>query len=233
MITRKELYDLVWSQPMTKVCDRFDVSSSYMARVCSLLNVPRPPRGYWAKLAVGKAPAAETLPDALPGDQLTWNEKGGPRPPSPPRRPTIPRARRSSVQKRAASTDIHPLIQSSRAEFLRLRPRENGGYLKPFKKLLPDVSASDAQLDRVLGVAGKLYNELEALAARVVIAPGDRRWHCKSVDEREVPQKDRQYSLSGISALGDRAPRRGVTEAGPPRISGLAGLVSVLGLPAG
>ena len=31
----------------------------------------------------------------------------------------------------------------------------------------------------------------------------------------------------------DRVPRRGVTEAGPPRISGLAGLVSVRGLPAG
>ena len=33
--------------------------------------------------------------------------------------------------------------------------------------------------------------------------------------------------------IGDRVPRRGVIEAGPPRISGLAGLVSVRGLPAG
>ena len=31
----------------------------------------------------------------------------------------------------------------------------------------------------------------------------------------------------------DRVPRRGVTEAGPPRMSGSAGLVSVRGLPAG
>jgi len=206
MVTREELYDLVWSQPMTKVCERFSVSSSYMARVCTLLNVPRPPRGYWAKLAVGKAPAAEALPGAQPGDQQSWNEKGGPLPASPPRRPTIPRARRSPVQKRIASTDIHPLIRSSRAEFLRSRPRENGGYLKLFKKLLPDVSASDAQLDRVLGVASRLYNELEALGARVVIAPGDRRWHCKSVDEREVPQKDRQYSYRSSTAWSPMRP---------------------------
>ena len=206
MVTREELYDLVWSQPMTRVCERFDVSSSYMARVCTLLNVPRPPRGYWAKLAVGKAPAAEALPDPLPGDQLTWNEKGGPLPASPQQRPSIPRKRRSPVQKRTASTGIHPLIRSARAEFLRSRPRENGGYLKPLKKLLPEVSASDAQLDRVLQVASRLYNELEALGARVVIAPGDRRWHCKSVDEREVPQKERQYSYRSSTAWSPMRP---------------------------
>ena len=34
-------------------------------------------------------------------------------------------------------------------------------------------------------------------------------------------------------AVPDRAPLRGVTEGGPARISGLAGLVSVRGLPAG
>ena len=31
VITREELYALVWSQPLTTVCKRFDVSSSYMA----------------------------------------------------------------------------------------------------------------------------------------------------------------------------------------------------------
>jgi len=40
---------------MLKVTAQFGVSSSYMARVCTLLYIPRPERGYWAKLAVGKA----------------------------------------------------------------------------------------------------------------------------------------------------------------------------------
>jgi hypothetical protein len=54
-VSRETLYELVWSQPMLKVATRYGVSSSYMARVCTLLNVPRPERGYWAKLAVSSS----------------------------------------------------------------------------------------------------------------------------------------------------------------------------------
>lgn len=66
---------------------------------------------------------------------------------------------------------MHPLVRNYRPEFLRSRPSETGGYLKPFKKLLPDVTCSEACLDRALNLASTLYNELEALGARVVIAP--------------------------------------------------------------
>ena len=52
MVLREELYQLVWSKPMIKVAEQLGVSGSYMARVCTVLNVPRPERGYWAKLAV-------------------------------------------------------------------------------------------------------------------------------------------------------------------------------------
>lgn len=62
---------------MLKVAARFNVSSSYMARICTLLNVPRPERGYWAKFAVGKASLPKPpLPDARPGDELVWSRNG-------------------------------------------------------------------------------------------------------------------------------------------------------------
>jgi len=76
MVSREELYELVWSMSMTKVAENFSVSGSYMARVCSLLRVPRPERGYWAKLDVGKASAVPELPETLPGDQLFWPQEG-------------------------------------------------------------------------------------------------------------------------------------------------------------
>jgi hypothetical protein len=76
MVSREELYRLVWTEPMSKVAEQFDVSGSYLARVCTLLNVPRPERGYWAKLAVGRAPSQTPLPAPQPGDPLQWRNGG-------------------------------------------------------------------------------------------------------------------------------------------------------------
>jgi hypothetical protein len=67
-LSHDELYAVVWAQLMLKVAARYKMSSSYMASVCSFLNVPRPARGYWAKLAVGKAAVAPPLPQPNPGE---------------------------------------------------------------------------------------------------------------------------------------------------------------------
>src|SRR6476659_4185113 len=74
-ITREELYKEIWSEPATKLAQRYDVSSSYLARVCEALNVPHPPRGYWARKASGEKMPIPPLPPAGPGDPLSW-EKG-------------------------------------------------------------------------------------------------------------------------------------------------------------
>jgi hypothetical protein len=74
-ITRDELYKEIWNEPATKLAHRCDVSSSYLARVCEALNVPHPPRGYWARRAVGEQMPIPPLPTAGPGDPLSW-EKG-------------------------------------------------------------------------------------------------------------------------------------------------------------
>jgi hypothetical protein len=46
VVTREELYELVWSTPMIRVAEKFEVSGSYLARMCTELRVPRPERGY-------------------------------------------------------------------------------------------------------------------------------------------------------------------------------------------
>ena len=53
-LDREKLYELAWSMPMTALAKKCGVSSSYLARVFTQMNVPRPERGYWAKLAAGK-----------------------------------------------------------------------------------------------------------------------------------------------------------------------------------
>ena len=77
MVSREELYSLVWSTPMVGVAKKISVSGSYMARVCSILNVPRPERGHWARVEGGQAPKRPKLPPALPGEPQFWSREGG------------------------------------------------------------------------------------------------------------------------------------------------------------
>lgn len=71
-LTRKELYELIWSKPMTKVARDFEVSDVWIGKVCREANIPRPPVGYWQKLDAGKKPSRKPLPPAklLAGDTI-------------------------------------------------------------------------------------------------------------------------------------------------------------------
>jgi len=198
MVSREELYQLVWSSPMTKVAEQFGVSGSYMARVCSVLNVPRPERGYWAKLAVGRAPAADPLPEAQPGDQLHWSKDGEliERPKSP--RLTPPQ-RRADMPVKIPRTSVHGLVRGAKEQFLNSRPVDEGAYLKPYKKLLVDVTASKDCLDKALDFANDLFNALHSVGHRVVLGSAGARLHRAAFDEHEVPKKQRNQYYYGSS----------------------------------
>ena len=47
-LSREDLYELVWSKPMTHASKDLDISDVMLGKMCKQLNVPRPPRGYWA-----------------------------------------------------------------------------------------------------------------------------------------------------------------------------------------
>jgi hypothetical protein len=52
--TRRQIYDLVWSKPLSKIGREFKISDQKLAKVCRRLDIPVPPPGYWQKVAHGK-----------------------------------------------------------------------------------------------------------------------------------------------------------------------------------
>jgi hypothetical protein len=189
MISRDELYRLVWSEPMIKIAERFGVSGSYLARICSLLNVPRPERGYWAKLEVGKAPPQKPLPEPKAGDPLHWSKEAKPVV-RPKPKPQTPRTVERKV--RISRSSVHGLISGARHHFEHGRDVEEDAYLKPYKKLLVDITASAAGLEKALELANDLFNALHSVGHRVVIAPRDTDFRRPQIDEREKPAKPRE-----------------------------------------
>lgn len=61
-ITREELYKLVWEKPAAQLKKDFEISDVAIAKACRRLEIPKPPRGYWAKLAAGKKIKRTPLP---------------------------------------------------------------------------------------------------------------------------------------------------------------------------
>ena len=63
---RERLYEEVWSEPTQAVARTYGISDVALTKVCKQLQVPKPPRGYWAKKQNGRRvprrPRLPTLP---------------------------------------------------------------------------------------------------------------------------------------------------------------------------
>lgn len=70
-ITRKELYDLVWSTPMTTLAKKYLISDSGIRKKCKKMNIPMPKAGHWEKLRAGKNALVEILPNDTSCEQQT------------------------------------------------------------------------------------------------------------------------------------------------------------------
>jgi hypothetical protein len=183
-VSRENLYEEVWAKPMTEVARRYGTFSTLLARICTRLNVPRPPRGYWAKLKVGRAPRKPPLPEARPGDELEWirgSERRRYAVPLPPATlPATPRRIRAS----AVRATQHPLLAGAQQCFEQARVMEDG-YLRPGQKAMVDIFVSRDVLPRALEVANELFLLLERRGHRVVSAPRDVLYFRKGLDHRE------------------------------------------------
>ncbi len=189
-VSRKELYELVWSRPIVHAAKQFGVSGSYLARICGILQVPRPERGYWAKLQAGGAPSIPPLPQAEPWHPLEWPTDStevptrvliGARPAiAPPSRSRNPSSKVSVT---------HTLVLGARGHFENTRAIEDDDYLKPFKRLLVDITSSKSALTTALEIANTLFNALELAGYRVSIARQDEFLRRAQIETREVPSK--------------------------------------------
>lgn len=71
--SRQQLYDLVWSEPMSKLAKQYDITDRGLAKACAKSNIPVPERGYWNKLNAGHKVTRKPLPPRAIGtsDEVT------------------------------------------------------------------------------------------------------------------------------------------------------------------
>ncbi|PPD47773.1 MAG: hypothetical protein CTY14_03705, partial [Methylotenera sp.] len=187
-VTREKLYEEIWTEPITKVSKRYGVSDSYLVRVLKSLNIPRPPRGYWATVASGIHPEKPPLPSAKLGDAITWSRDG-----KTEFATNTAGEVKTTRSKRAARIATHGLVREAHEHFKNVRDSRSI-YLKPFKKLTIDLIISKGTLERGLSITSQFYFLLEELGHHVRIAPYGQHIHRAEFDERENTKPHRHYS---------------------------------------
>lgn len=194
---------------MLRVAEQLGVSSSYMARVCTELRIPRPPRGYWAQLEFGKAPARPSLPASRVGDITEWSAGDfiGTTERSAQKQVRATEISREQPDEKGAVTQkarsasapeiekIHPLLVGIKPLFLKTR-NSDSGVLRPYKRLMPDILSSKEALDTAIAFADRLFRALTKQGHRVAIAPTSVQMRRTDVDLREVPRKNHYQQAS-------------------------------------
>jgi len=72
-LTRKELYEKVWSKPMVQLAKEFNISDVGLSKICKRFNIPRPGLGHWAKLEHGKPVHKKKLPEEIHDSEIIIN----------------------------------------------------------------------------------------------------------------------------------------------------------------
>src|SRR5438093_821856 len=53
-LTRKQIYELVWSQSMVSLSKLYAISDNGLRKICKRMNIPLPGNGHWVKMQFGK-----------------------------------------------------------------------------------------------------------------------------------------------------------------------------------
>ncbi len=170
-VTRQELYELIWSQPVVKVASRFGVSDVAVAKACRRHNIPIPGRGYWARIEAGQELKRPPLPEPANASQRI-EFSGGKEKSELEIESILPeiafeRDPANQIVVPDELTDPHQLVRRTRT-VMRTAKTDEHHLLIPCEDAL-DVHVSKGQLDRALRIMDGLIKALEKRGRNVAV----------------------------------------------------------------
>lgn len=228
VLTRYDLYNLVWSTPMMKLAEQYGISGKGLAKICARMDLPVPPRGYWAKVNAGHKPPCLGLPPEGPDTVLRYEidllnsicQKAV----AKKKQPVELNGAREKISLKERLEDLHPLVRSTQKVCREgIRPF----YGKP--KLLPrwvSINVSKSKLNAALLFLENLIRHFEEKGLSFVcewdldpeaIKRGADAFRCSVYYEHmkcgfDILDDSKIYSHVPPSGLSLRAHRRSVLE---------------------
>jgi hypothetical protein len=174
IVPREKLYALVWETPMIRLAEQFGMSGNGLAKICRRLDVPYPPRGWWAKKAAGHKVRQLLLPKAKSGTPSSVRIFRRERAPETAVRPAVLREAVEGIIVPEQLARAHPVIarwRSERQQKRRQAARERDPWMRRAWSV-PDFTEMEKKGHLVLHA---LLNALEKAGATV--ADGEKSGH--------------------------------------------------------
>jgi len=163
VLTRQELYDLVWVTPMIDLAKQFNFSDNGLRKVCKKYSIPVPKMGYWQKIRYGKPTSKTPLPPSKSNEVVAIN--------------ILPRSKENLdpvliVKKTIVVPEtiekFHPLVQQTR-KLIKKGHEHNGRLRAPGNENALDICVSAEQLPRAYRILDTILKALENHGVKVVI----------------------------------------------------------------
>lgn len=177
VLTRQELYDLVWSTPMLKLAKQFRLSDNGLRKICKKHDIPLPKGGYWQKIQYGKSIKKPALPPYKGEDKIIITTL----PPKEKVDPSQTITEAITVPKHLGKA--HKLVAQTRRAF---RAERKGNKEAVVDSL--DIRVSPGQRSRACRIMNTIIKELEARGAIVGIDRQDewKRYTHALIDGEKV-----------------------------------------------
>jgi hypothetical protein len=153
-LTRKQLYEKVWSRPVWSLAKEWGISDVGLAKICKRNNIPRPGLGYWAKKQAGirvqQKPLLKGNGDGVieirahPSNNENTNQKETSFKVSKSLKRQL-----SSIVVSKTLTEPHSLVKQT-AELLQSLQPNKIGLLEPSRRHCLNIEVSPASLERAL-----------------------------------------------------------------------------------
>jgi hypothetical protein len=219
VLSRQELFELVWSRPIRELATEFKLSDVGLAKVCKRYAIPRPERGYWQKLAVGKAPKRPKFPAAPAGvgDEVRFHISDDP---PPQAEPVISPEVAEWTEREAANRIVvpehisryHPLVRLAK-DALKEKPKWLGpddGWRSSGDGAFP-IRVTKPHIDRACRIAQALVTALEARKFRLEYSREQRALVVRTLGEEfKVSLVERQKRIPHVPTPEELKPERHV-----------------------
>lgn len=161
-ITRKQLYDKVWSTPMTVLAKEYGLSDVGMAKLCRRHDIPRPPRGHWAKVKHGQKPPKAELPNQEKDETVEIHDYTNTNQMNPEiqAQTDVLLEKLGPVVLRDNLRGAHPLVSEMR-EYVNAREVDSNGMYRVAQGAPLDLKVSKTGLHRALRIMDALFKAME------------------------------------------------------------------------